>query len=318
MKRTSAFTLIETLISAAIVVVVLGGSVAANRLILSGTARQQDYTQMNSLADQAISMVSAYVDSGKTLGMSPLTIFNLTPSLSQDISTYGTFVQRNVFPDVSCNNTNCPGYREIGPSVVTWCPSDTAGRQKAQKPSCGSTISAIKITGIALTPAANKCPAVNGNCNLIKLFATVMPNNFMPSDLVAVHNKLFDQYGDTFPGSGKQNKCVNQLYLNSYEQVIDVSGTVHTGSCMDVAADAPEWGMYMRQIKITLPGGPDPCPSPNGLSFHADANGADLSPSSPGANCLALRNSSLIVTVRIGNYNNPQLTVTKSIILAAW
>ena len=317
MKIKSGFTLIETLISAAIVVVVLGGSVAANRLILAGTARQQDYTQMNSLADQAISMVSAYVDSGKTLGISPLNIFNLTPSIAKDISTYGTFVQRNVFPDVTCNNTNCLGYPNIGPSVVTWCPSDAAGRQKAQKPSCGNTISAIKISSVALTSAASKCPAVSGSCNLIKLFATTLPNNFMPSDLVAVHNKLFDSAGDTFPGSGKQNKCVAGSF-NSYEQVIDVSGTVHTGSCMDVTADAPEWGMYMRQIKITLPGGPDPCPSPNGLSFHADANGADLSPSSPGTNCAALRNASLVVTVRIGDYNNPQLTVTKSIIMAAW
>lgn len=53
--RRPAFTLIETLIALAIVIVVLGASITANRVIQIGSLIASEHTQMAALADESIS-----------------------------------------------------------------------------------------------------------------------------------------------------------------------------------------------------------------------------------------------------------------------
>jgi Tfp pilus assembly protein PilV len=144
-----AFTLIETLISLAIIVSVLGSVTAVNRIVQTSALQSESDVQLSSLVDESLVHLRTLRDAtpGDTAGTSNFNTALAFPSFSvlgQSNDVAGLFVARPAQELNPCNTitAQCNPEEKAGPIQLTWCnpASSTAN-------SCNALASPITNTG---------------------------------------------------------------------------------------------------------------------------------------------------------------------------
>ena len=84
--RKPGFTLLETVIAASIILIALGSSLTANRVIQSGIVRNQEMAQVDSLANEGVAEVQLMANTLISAKSSPFTSTSLSTSDLNDIN----------------------------------------------------------------------------------------------------------------------------------------------------------------------------------------------------------------------------------------
>lgn len=291
-SRKSGFTLLETLISIAIIVVILGAAIASNRVITDSSALQLSVSQMDSLAEEGISEVQFLRDSLPT-GTSVASYFGLNDSAA-DATVYGTF-HSNLTNLSGCSSGNCPQAEAGGPVLLTWC---TAGSTCTVGPT--TVVSPIKLNDSIAT-----CPNDNGDCSLSKMFVVPAIAN---SEVIGLRVTKYAALDNSCDASAGVSENADRMMADAASQLNDPAANHSCISTYVSSQPNKNWNFYTRLIKITQPAAAvcGACSTTN-LQFNGDSGGPLFN--------AALRPKVYVVNVTVTDYFNPENTITKSSLL---
>ncbi|MBU6389514.1 prepilin-type N-terminal cleavage/methylation domain-containing protein [Patescibacteria group bacterium] len=289
--RQSGFTLLETLVALVILVVVLSAATISNRVIYNQSSLVTQQIEMGSLADEVIQSMYLQRDTILTsAGPSPLSTFTtylgLSSGSTSDTVVTGTF-KANAAPLNQCANPNgpfiaCPPVDQNGPIQLQWCTAQS-GSFQCNGGTATSVPAPVQIAG------CSTCDSLEGEM--------AQENG---GEVVAVSR---DSTG--LNAAGKR-------------LVIDAADPTSGSSKAPSTDQTDDWDFYIRTISVINYGSCDPasnsCVSaapqfPNSTGFYYNT------PAGIGNYDRGLRNHTFLVVVKVENYHNPAIALTRTALI---
>jgi type II secretory pathway pseudopilin PulG len=298
--RTKGFTLLETVVAAAITVVLLSAVSGINHTVQSSVAREEDAAQMGALADESISQVQFWRDAMTTYNSTQLTdSSNSGVSLSQNSGDTDAHVEGTFYapPQTSGNCINngsvavpCDFVENGGPVVFMWCDASTNKNSK-----CADGNTRLRSIVTPFIPPSSSA----GSYTLNKAFgfsSTVLGM----ADPVAIPLKPYATVSQCM--NGTRNDC---------RFMVDSSNGIQNEVSSLQAGVTPGWSFYSRTVSISRPGIVPACDASVKAAYRSDQTNFVTAPQ-----CALLRSNAIYVTVTVTNTANPQSTLTKTVMLA--
>jgi type II secretory pathway pseudopilin PulG len=288
-RHLAGFTLLETIIAAAIVTVVLGGSIGLNRSLVSNSYRKERMDVMENLAEKSFSDLT-YIRDYLRAQNPPQSLGSYLGVTANDTAYFGTIYATQL-------NSNRPINRQSGAFRLQWCPVTGTGTE-----TCRTKNMPVTFT--------EKRQRMNRTWQMVSQNITIDGTSIGSGDLVAVRRSKPDfkapQVVDVSSYDIISNPNLDEeeyQFLNRDERTITLTND---------PSSREGWDIYARSVSIMRS---------STLTFTKTYKYATTTSSSgsytmvTGTPLTTLRNATYRVTVKLVSCDDPAINLTRTIIM---